>query len=145
MALTTTTSPKVIKDKYLLWVQLMEAKTRMIGCLKLCSWSEGEISQLILFYLSLDVHPIQVQPYSLEAVMRYQEQVRQDWTASLRLGIKYCIAQVNNELSKECRNKISGEIQARHNISGNLLSSKNVADPFSLILTLLRPIPVVFT
>ena len=29
----TTTSPKVIRDEYLSWVQLTEAKTRMIGCM----------------------------------------------------------------------------------------------------------------
>ena len=77
--------------------------------------------------------------------MRYQEWVRQDWTASLRLGIKYSITQVNNKLIKECRDEISGEIQARHNVSGNLLSSKSIADPFSPILTWLCPIHVVFT
>ena len=54
----TTTSTKVIRDEHLSWVQLTEAKMRMIGCLKLCGWNEGEISQLVLFYLSLDVHPI---------------------------------------------------------------------------------------
>ena len=72
----TTTSPKVIRDEYLSWVQLTEAKMRMIGYMKSCGWSESEISQLILFYLSLDVHPIQARPYSLEVVMRYQERVR---------------------------------------------------------------------
>ena len=40
----TTTSFKVIRDKYLLWVQLTEAKTRMIGCMKSCGWSKSEIS-----------------------------------------------------------------------------------------------------
>ena len=71
-----TTSPKVIGDELLSWVQLTEAKTRMMGCLKAYGWKESEISQLILFYLSLDVHPIRSHPYSLEAVLRYQEQVR---------------------------------------------------------------------
>ena len=77
--------------------------------------------------------------------MRYQERVRRDWTASLRLGIKYSIAQVNNELIKECRDEISGEIQVRHNVSGNLLSSESVADPSSPVPTSLHPIHVVVT
>ena len=72
----TTTSPKVVRDEDPSWVQLTEAKTRMIGCLKSCGRNEGEISQLILFYLSLDIHPIRAQPYGWEAVMRYQEWVR---------------------------------------------------------------------
>ena len=71
----TTTSSKVIKDENLMWLQLTEAKTRMVGCLKSCGWNENEISQLVLFYLSLDTHPIRSRPYSVEAVMRYQERV----------------------------------------------------------------------
>ena len=72
----TTTSSKVIKDENLTWLQLTEAKTRMVGCLKACGWNENEISQLVLFYLSLDTHPIRSRPYGVEAVMRYQERVR---------------------------------------------------------------------
>ena len=50
----TTTSSKVTKDENLTWLQLTEAKMRMVGCLKSCGWNENEISQLVLFYLSLD-------------------------------------------------------------------------------------------
>ena len=131
----TTTSPKVIRDEYLSWVQLTEAKTRMIGCMKSCGWSKSKISQLILFYLSLDIHPIQVRPYGLEVVMRYQERVRRDWTASLRSGTTYSIAQVNNKLIKECREEISGEIQARHNVSLDILSTDNTTDTFNALFT----------
>ena len=134
-----TTSTKVIRDEHLSWVQLTEAKTRMIGCLKSCGWNEGEISQLDLFYLSLDVHPIRAQPYGLEAVMRYQEQVRPDWTASLRLGATYSIAQVNNELIKECREEIGGKIQARHNVSLNISSEENITNTSVPHLTSSKP------
>ena len=113
----TTTSPKVIRDENLSWVQLTDAKTRMIGCLKSCGWNKNEISQLVLFFLSLDVHPIRSRPYGLEAVMRYQERVRRDWTSNLKTGATYLINQVNNELMKEHRDEISSEIQASYNVS----------------------------
>ena len=101
----------------------------MIGCMKSCGWSKGEILQLILFYLSLDVHPIRVWSYSLEAVMQYQERIRRDWTVSLKSGTTYSIAKVNNELIKECREDISGEIQARYNVSLKFISQLgNMAD-----------------
>ena len=115
----TTTSPKVIRDKYLSWVQLTKAKTRMIGCMKSCRWNKSKISQLVLFYLSLDVHPICARPYGLEAVMHYQEQVHCDWTSNIKNGTPYQITQVNNKLIKEFREQIGSEIQVRNNVSLN--------------------------
>ena len=79
-------STKAINDENLTWNQLTEAKTRMIGCRKECRWKSYEIEQLILFYVSLDVHPMRSQPYGLEAIMRYQQRVRQDWTTCLSSG-----------------------------------------------------------
>ena len=113
----TKTSHRVIRDENLSYVQFTEARTRMIGWLKTCGWSEHETSQLVSFYISLDVHPIRARPYGLDAIMRYQERVRRDWTANLKAGTPYSITQVNNELIKDCRDEISGEIQAKHNVS----------------------------
>ena len=79
-------STKAINDENLTWNQLTEAKTRMIGCRKECRWKSYEIERLILFYVSLDVHPMRSQPYGLEAIMRYQQRVRQDWTTCLSSG-----------------------------------------------------------
>ena len=39
-----------------------------------------------IFYVSLDVHLMPSQPYGLEAIMRYQQRVRQDWTTCLSSG-----------------------------------------------------------
>ena len=114
----SSTSSKVTKDEDLSWDQLTEAKTRMVGCLKLCGWSKHEVSQMVLFYLSLDIHPIRSRPYGLKAILRYQDRVRRDWISHLRAGTPaYSIAQVNDELLKECRDDISNEVQARNNVS----------------------------
>lgn len=113
----SSSSSKVIKDENLSWNQLTEAKTRMVGCLKACGWSEHEVSQLIMFYLSLDTHPIRSQPYGLEAIMRYQSRVRRDWIARLRTGDSYSIAAVNDDLMREYRDEIRNEEQARNNVS----------------------------
>lgn len=113
----SSSSSKVIKDEDLTWNQLTEAKTRMIGCSRACGWSKFEVSQLVLFYLSLDVHPIRSQPYGLETVMRYQSRVRRDWTEKLRTGNPYSIANVNDGLMKECPEEIRNEAQARNNVS----------------------------
>ena len=113
----STTPSKVIKDEHLSWNQLTEAKTRMVGCLGACGWSEHEVSQLARFYLSLDVHPIRSHPYGLESIMRYQDRVRRDWVAHLRSGDPYSIAKVNDDLMKEFRDEIRNEIQAKNNVS----------------------------
>ena len=115
----TTTFPKVIRDKYLSWVQLTKAKTRMIGCLKSCRWNKSKISQLVLFYLSLDVHPICARPYGLEAVMHYQEQVCRDWSSNVKNCTLYQISKVNDELIKKFREQIGSEIQVRNSVSLN--------------------------
>lgn len=112
----SSTSSKVTKDEDLSWNQFTEAKTRMIGCLKDCGWNEHEISQLAIFYLSLDVHPICSRPYGLEMVMRYQDRVRRDWVAHLRTGNPYSIAKVNGDLMKEYQDDIRNEAQARNNV-----------------------------
>jgi len=113
----SSTSSKVIKDEDLSWDQLMEAKMRMVGCLKACGWNKYEVSQLVLFYLSLDVHLIRTQPYRLNAIMCYQDKVWRNWVSSLRAGKPYSIAEVNNELMKEYRDDIRNEVQARNNVS----------------------------
>jgi hypothetical protein len=110
-------STKAINDEYLTWNQLTEAKTRMIGCLKDCKWKSYEVDQLIMFYLSLDVHPIRSQPYGMEAIMRYQDRVRRDWTARLSSGAPYRISEVNEDLMKELRDEIKNEEQAMISVS----------------------------
>ena len=110
-------SLKVTRDEDLSWNQLTEAKTRMIGCLRDCGWNKHEVTQLAMFYLSLDVHPIRSRPYGLETIMRYQDRVRRDWVAHLRTGNPYSIAKVNNDLMKEYRDDIRNEAQARNNVS----------------------------
>ena len=65
--------------------------------------------------------------------MRYQEWVRRDWTASLRSGTTYSIAQVNNKLIKECREEISGKIQARHNVSPDILSTRGTTNTSNVL------------
>jgi hypothetical protein len=113
----SSTSSKVIKDEELNWEQLTVAKGRMIGCLKACGWSEQEVAQLVLFYLSLDIHPIRSQPYGRQAILRYQARVRRDWVDRLRTGHPYSIASVNEDLIKEYRDEIGNEDQAKNNVS----------------------------
>ena len=115
-------SAKAINDESLTWNQLTEGKTRMIGCLKACKWKSHEVKQLILFYVSLDVHPVRSQPYGLAAVMRYQDRVRHDWTAALSSGLPYRISEVNDDLMKEIRDEIRNEDQAKNNVSRMLPS-----------------------
>ena len=112
----SSTSSKAVKDEDLSWDQLTEGKTRMVGCLRACGWSEHEVSQLACFYLSLDVHPIRSHSYGCEAIMRYQARVRRDWVENLRSGNPYSIATVNNDLMKEYREEIRNEVQARNNV-----------------------------
>jgi hypothetical protein len=110
-------SSKVIKDEELCWYSLTEAKNRMLGCMGACGWSKREITQLAMFYLSLDMHPFRSQPYGLETIMRYQNRVRRDWTINLKAGNPYSIAQVNDDLMKEFREEIRNEAQAKNDVS----------------------------
>ena len=41
-------SSRVVRDEDLSWNQLTEVKTKMIGRLKMCGWTEHEVSQLVL-------------------------------------------------------------------------------------------------
>ncbi|KAF9789218.1 hypothetical protein BJ322DRAFT_1017925 [Thelephora terrestris] len=111
---SAATSTKAVKDEDLSWEQLTEAKTRMVGCMKACGWSQHEVTQLVMFFLSLDDHPIRSQSYRLQTIMRYQDRVRRDWTSRLKTDA-YSISEVNDNLMKEFRDDIRNEVQAKNN------------------------------
>jgi hypothetical protein len=121
---SAATSTKAVKDEDLSWEQLTEAKTRMVGCMKACGWSQHEVTQLVMFFLSLDVHPIRSQSYGLQTIMRYQDRVRRDWTSRLKTDA-YSISEVNDNLMKEFRDDIRNEVQAKNNVSACLTLPKD--------------------
>ena len=110
-------SSKITKDEDLSWEQLTEGKTRLIGCMGSCGWNEHEIRQLAKFFLNLDIHPIRSQLYGPQAIMRYQEKVRRNWTQALKTGNPYSIGTVNDELLREYQRQIAIEILAKNNVS----------------------------
>ena len=109
-------SVKVTRDEDLTLEQMTEAKTRLVGCMKTCGWNEYEVTQTAMFYMSLDVHPMRSQPYGRQAILRYQDRVRRDWTSCLKT-VAYSIAEVNNDLMKEFRDEIRNEVQAKNDVS----------------------------
>ena len=113
----SSVSSKVTRDEDLSWEQLTEGKTRLIGCMGSCGWSEHEVKDLAKFFLNLDINPIRSQQYGSQAIMRYQEKVRRNWTTSVRDGSPYSIARINDELLKEYQRQIGLEIMARNNVS----------------------------
>ena len=99
--MASSTSSKAVNDEKLSWEQLTKGKTRLIGCMSSCGWSRHEVRQLANFFLNLDVHPIRSQQYGPQAILCYQEEVRRNWTQSLKSGGEpYSIASINNELLK---------------------------------------------
>ena len=116
----SSVSSKVTRDEDLSWEQLTEGKTRLIGCMGSCGWSEHEVKDLARFFLNLDINPIRSQQYGSQAIMRYQEKVRKNWTTLVRDGSPYSIARINNDLLKEYQRQIGLEIMARNNVSPKL-------------------------
>ena len=116
-SVSASSSSKAIRDEDLSWEQLTEGKTRLIGCMELCGWSEPEITQLVKFFLNLDIHPIRSQQYGPQAIMRYQEKVRRSWTQSLRTGKPFAIGTINSNLLREYQVQIGVEILAKNNVS----------------------------
>ena len=110
-------SSKVVKDENLSWELLTEGKTRLITCMRTHGWSTHEVTELVKLFVNLDIHPIHSQEYGLQAVKRYQEMVRQNWTAALKIGNPYAIGTINEDLMKECQRKIAMELQAKNNVS----------------------------
>jgi len=113
----STVSSKVIKDENLSWEMLTEGKRRLINCMKTCGWSEHEMRELAKFFVNLDLHPIRSQEYGTQAILRYQERVRRDWTGSLRGDSTYAIGIINDDLMTTFQREIAMEIQARTNVS----------------------------
>ena len=69
----------------------------------------------------------------MQAVLRYQEKVRRDWTQALRRGKLYSIGTVNDILLREFHQQIGMEIQAKNNVS---------TPPNPLIITKLTNSPI---
>jgi hypothetical protein len=112
----SSASPKAIRDESLSWDQLSEGKRRLLEAMSSCGWSEHEVRELARFYLSLDLHPIRSQDYGLQAVLRYQDRVRQEWVKSIRLGVPFAIGAINDDLMRDYQGQIALEIQARNNV-----------------------------
>lgn len=113
----SSVSPKLIRDEELSWEQLTEGKTRLVECMGSHGWSEHEVKALARFYMNLDISPIRSQQYGTQAILRYQELVRRDWTISLKSGEPYAIDRINYDLLRDCQRQIGMEILARNNVS----------------------------
>jgi len=114
----SSVSPKVVKDERLSWDQWSEGKTRLLDCMAGCGWNKHEVLELGRFFLGLDLHPIRSQEYGLQAVLRYQENVRRDWFTAVRQGNPYGIGTISLDLLREYQRMVGIEIQAVNNVSG---------------------------
>lgn len=113
----SSVSSKVVKDENLSWDQMTEGRNRLLSCMSPCGWSKYEVEELARFYVKLDLHPIRSQPYGLQAILRYQENIRRDWTRSLKNGGAYAIGLISDNLMHGYLRDIVTEIQVRNNVS----------------------------
>ena len=117
---TAVPSSKVIKDEHLSYDQWSEGKTRLLTCMGEHGWEEHETNELAKFFLNLDFHPMRSERYGLQAVLRYQERVRRDWTTALKGGRAYAVGTINKELMVDYHRQILSEVQAQNNVSAYL-------------------------
>jgi len=110
-------SSKVIKDEHLSWEQMTEGRNRLLSCMSSCGWSKYEVEELATFYIKLDLHPIRSQAHGMQAILRYQENLRRDWTRSLNSGNSYAIGLISDDLMHGYLREIVTEIQVRNNVS----------------------------
>jgi len=127
----SSVSTKVIRDENLSWDQMTEGRNRLLACMSSCGWSRYEVEELARFYVQLDIHPIWSQPYGLQAILRYQENLRRDWTRSLKDGSSYAVGQINNDLMQGYLREIAMEIQVRNNVSFHLVIRDNQNTDYS--------------
>lgn len=113
----TSASSGVTKDEDLQWLQVFEGMKRLSECMGEHGWSRKEAQELEKFYLKLYIHPIQLEEYGPEAILRYQDRVCRDWVHRLKNGGAYAIGTVNDELLRDYQRQIGTEMQARDNVS----------------------------
>ncbi|KAF8154174.1 hypothetical protein B0H34DRAFT_790381 [Crassisporium funariophilum] len=75
---------KVIRDEDLTFKQLTLAKTDMLRHMGQEEWPEQHIIALGIFFIKLECHRLRKQDGGDAVVLRYQAQVRREWTEALK-------------------------------------------------------------
>ena len=117
-------SSKVVKDELLSFEQWIDGKDRLISCMEALNWDKHEVQELVLFFFRLGKHRLRSERQGLQAILRYQEMVRRDWTSARRNGGKaYAISVISDDLLHDYHRKILNEIQDQ-NVSGFIQTNK---------------------
>lgn len=111
-----TGSSRVVKDELLSYQEWAEGNHRLIDCMEQLGWDVYEVEELSMFFVHLDLHPLKSEPYGLQAILRYQDRVRRDWTSCLKIGKAYAISSINTTLLNDYHRQISNEVQAQNNV-----------------------------
>lgn len=113
----TAVSSKVVKDEFLSFEQWTEGKEGLLSCMEICGWKSYEIQELAKFFFRLGRHPLKKEDFGLRAVMRYQEQVRRNWTLAIRKGSNaYAISDINDTLIQNFHRQILNEVQMNNSV-----------------------------
>ena len=110
-------SSKIIQDEDLSFNQWSEGKNRFLLCIWDSGWDKEEVDEMARFFLNLDSDPLRSESLGLQAVLRYQDKVRRDWTAAYGTERAYAIGQINRDLLYEFHRQVLFEAQVRSLVS----------------------------
>ena len=109
-------SKHIRNDEELSWEDMMDAKNVMLHFMaKSGVWQAEHTLCLATFYVNLDCHPRKGQKNGKQALILYQSRARREWFESLKRGVGFNLALIQDELLRSLAEEVNNAIQDREN------------------------------
>ena len=107
-------SKNIRNDKELSWEEMMDAKTIMLHFMsKSGTWQAEHTVCVTTFYVNLDCHQRKEQTNGKQALLLYQSRAQREWFESLKRGIGFNLALIQDDLLRSLAEEVNSAIQDR--------------------------------
>ena len=107
-------SKNIRNDEELSWEEMMDAKNIMLHFMsKSGTWQAEHTVCVATFYVNLDCHQRKEQTNGKQALLLYQSRARREWFESLKRGVGFNLALIQDDLLRSLAEEVNSAIQDR--------------------------------